>query len=214
MAVGLLKIGEIKTKPTTLNDGGNPYYVFSGSIDTNLYEDITSNKNWMEIGKNNYDLLFCRNQVMSWTYAKTTAIGQPFSGLTLEDQQWAAKVFAVDKTERESVYTENELLGFWKEFVHNAAIVRGKRWEEAKGLVSYKLSISDSIDLAKSTDSLSNEYITYGIEDYTIDGVDGLFNWLEGTGPTYSGGTGFESKSYYSTGLTQSIMTILRDGIY
>jgi hypothetical protein len=150
---------------------------------------------------------------MSWTYAKTTAIGQPFSGLTLEDQQWAAKVFAVGKTERESVYTENELLGFWKEFVHNAAIVRGKRWEEAKGLVSYQLSISDSIDLAKSTNSLSNEYITYGIEDYSADGVDGIFNWVEGTAG-FSGGTGFDAKSYHTTGLTQDIMTILRDGIY
>jgi hypothetical protein len=213
MSVGLLKIGKRIQKQTVLNQTLPELYVFSGSLDTNIYNDITSNKNWIKIGVNHYDYLFCRNQVISWTYAKTTAIGQPFSGLTLEDQQWSARVFAVGKTERESVYTENELLGFWKEFVHNAAIVRGKRWEEAKGLVSYKLSISDSIDLAKSTNSLSNEYITYGIEDYTIDGVDGLFNWLEGTAG-FSGGTGFNGKSYHTTGLTQDIMTILRDGIY
>jgi hypothetical protein len=214
MAVGLLKIGQLKERPTKLNGISDPYHVFSGALDTVKYDDITTNKNWIEIGGYVYDFMFCRNQVMSWTYAKTTAIGQPFSGLTLEDQQWAARVYAVGQTERESVCTEEELLDFWAYFIEKASETRNDRWKVAKAKASFELATLDSIDLAKSTNDLSNEYITYGIEEYSADGVDGLFDWLEGTGPTYSGGTGFESKSYYSTGLTQSIMTILRDGIY
>ena len=213
MAVELLKIGKRIEQQTVLNQDLPDLYVFSGSLDTNIYDDITSNENWMRVGLNHYDYLFCRNQVISWTYAKTTAIGQPFSGLTLGEQQWAAKVFAVGKTERESVFNDDELLEFWGDFITSANDSRKKRWISAESLVSFKLEMSDSIDLAKTTNSLSNEYITYGIEEYSADGVDGLFDWLEGTAG-FSGGTGFDAKSYYTTGLTQDIMTILRDGIY
>ena len=55
-------------------------------------------------------------------------------------------------------------------------------------------------------DELSNEYITYGIEEYSADGVDGLFDWIEGTAG-FSGGTGFDAKSYHTTGLTQNLMS-------
>ena len=150
---------------------------------------------------------------MSWTYAKTTAIGQPFSGLTLEDQQWAARVYAVGQTERESVFSEEELKGYWKDFIITANNTRKIRWEEAKSTVSFYLATADSIDLAKSTNSLSNEYVTYGIEEYAADGVDGIFDWVEGTAG-FSGGTGFDAKSYYTTDLRDKIMEILRDGIY
>lgn len=213
MAVGLLKIGEIIDKPTKLNVGQNPYYVFSGSLDTNIYQDITSNKNWMEVGKNYYDYLFCRNQVMQWTHVKTVVMGNPFSGLTQEDQEYAAMHYAVGQTERESVFPENKLKDFWKEFIITANKTRQKRWEEAKGMISFYLSITDSIDLAKSTNSLSNEYVTYGIEEYSADGVDGIFDWVESKAG-FSGGTGFDTKSYYTTNLRDDIMIILRDGIY
>jgi hypothetical protein len=218
--MSLLRIGEIITKPTKLNNTGKSYYIFTGATfdDSKVepaksYTDITSNKNWMTIGLNYYDFMFCRNQVITRTFMNTTAIGQPFSGLTLEDQQWAARVYAVGQTERESVYSQEELLEFWGEFIENASETRSKRWKAAKAKASFELPTIDSIDLAKSTNSLSNEYITYGIEEYSADGVDGIFDWVEGTAG-FSGGTGFDAKSYHTTGLTQNIMTILRDGIY
>ena len=211
--MSLLKIGEIKIKPTKLNNTGAPYYIFSESLDTDLYDDITSNKNWLGIGNKNYDFMFCRNQIMQWTYVKTVIMGQPFSALTQEDQEYAVMVYAVDKPERESVFTQEELLDHWSDFISKASICRGKRWAAAKAKASFELSTADSIDLAKSTNSLSNEYITYGIEEYSADGVDGLFDWIEGTAG-FSGGTGFDAKSYHTTGLTQNLMIILRDGIY
>jgi hypothetical protein len=218
--MSLLKIGKIKNLENhrvVIGESNNnaPSYIFSNTIDTDVYNDVTSNKNWIELGKYQYDYLFCRNQIMMWTpnyVNKEGGIG--WSGLTLEEKQIAAKNFAVGGSERAEVYTDDELRGFWSDFIDKAKESRIKRWESAKSLASYQLSVPNSIDLAKTTNDLSNEYITYGIEEYSIDGVDGLFNWLEGTGPTYSGGTGFQSKSYYSSGLTQSLMTILRDGIY
>jgi hypothetical protein len=213
MAVGLLKIGKRIEQQIVLNQELPDLYVFSGSLDTNIYEDITSNENWVNVGSSMYDFMFCRNQVMSWTYVKTTVMGNPFSALTQSDQEYAAKVYAVGKPERESVYTQEELLGYWGTFISEASKTRGIRWGAAKALVSFELSVADSIDLAKSTNSLSNEYVTYGIEQFDLDGVDGLFDWLEDTAG-FDGGTGFGGKSYHTTGLTENIMTILRDGIY
>ena len=152
----LLKISELKDKTVKVIDllseeDTLPTYVFSGDVNTELYDDITSNKNWMEIGQNYYDFMFCRNQVMQWTYVKTVVMGQPFSALTLEDQQYAAQVYAVGQTERESVYNQDELLGFWGDFIGKAKESRTKRWEAAKAKASFELSTADSIDLAKST---------------------------------------------------------------
>jgi len=213
MAIGLLKIGKRKTIQTTLGENLGDNYIFSGALDTNLYDDITSNESWITVGQSIYDFMFCRNQVMSWTYVNTVVAGQPFSALTQEDQQWAARVYAVEKAERDSIFTQDELLGHWGTFIGNASESRKKRWAAAKSIASFQLPTADSIDLAKSTNSLSNEYITYGVEEYVSDGVDGLFDWVEGTAG-FSGGTGFDAKLYHTSGLTQDIMTILRDGIY
>lgn len=213
MAVELLKIGSRIQEQTTLNEVLPDKFVFSGSLDTNVYEDVTSNKNWIEIGCNYYDFLFCRNQIMQWTYVKTAIMGNPFSGLTQEDQEYAARYYAVGKPERESVFNQNDLKEYWREFILTANKTRKKRWEEAEAMISFELEMSESIDMAKSTNSLSSEYITYGIEEYSADGVDGLFDWIESKAG-FSGGTGFDAKSYYTTGLTQDIMLILRDGIY
>jgi hypothetical protein len=57
MSVGLLKIGKRIQKQTVLNETLPELYVFSGSLDTNIYNDITSNKNWIKIGVNHYDYL-------------------------------------------------------------------------------------------------------------------------------------------------------------
>ena len=98
----LLKIGEITVKPTKLNNTGAPYYSFSGSLDTNIYTDITSNKSWLVIGKTNYDYIFCREQIMGWTAARG------FSGLTQEEKESASMTFSVSKSDRDRVHTEEE----------------------------------------------------------------------------------------------------------
>jgi hypothetical protein len=212
--MSLLRIGEILTKPTKLSSTGKPYYIFTGvTFDDGKiepgksYTEITSNKNWMEIGKHYYDYLFCRNQVMTWTAVNG------WTGLTTEEKEIAAQHFAVGPTQRNEVYTSDEQQQHWTQFIIEAEKTRNRRWHEAKGYISFTLPLIDSIDLGKSTNGLSNEYITYGIESYAKDGVDGLFDWLEGTSE-FSGGTGYNGKSYYVSTHKDNIMSILRDGIY
>ena len=207
MAIGLLKIGKRIKEQTVLNEILPPQYVFSSSLDSNVYNDITSNVNWVGVGKSSHDFLFCRNQIMMWTAVNG------FSGLTTEEKQIAAQNFAVGPTERSEVYSDSELKGFWGEFLVNSQRARNYRWNAAKSYISYVLPMADSIDLGKSTTDLSFQYITYGIEDYTSDGVAGLFDWLENTN-IYSGGTGFSGKTYWTQEHQDNMMTILRDGIY
>lgn len=205
--MSLIRIGEITIKPTKLNNTGKPYYSFSGTLDTNIYTDITSNKNWMEIGKNYYDFIFCREQVMTWT-----AING-FSALTQQEKVMASTVFAVDKTNRDQVHTEEEQKLNWNEFVLNSQNAREKRWKAAKGYISYYLTPPDSWDIAQTTDQLSNDYIVYGIKENAVDGIDGLFDWIGNTS-SYSGGTGFNGKPYYSDEYRDNLLDILKYGNY
>ena len=161
----------------------------------------------MTIGTKSHDYLFCRNQVMIWTAVNG------WGNLSTSEKQVAAEHFAVGSTERDEVYTSDEQQRHWNDFIIRAEKTRNQRWHAAKGYISYTLPLSDSIDLGKSTNSLSNEYITYGIHSYTNDGVDGLFDWFEGTSE-FSGGTGYNGKSYYVSTHKDNIMNILRDGIY
>ena len=207
MAVGLLKIGEIKTVQTTLGEISPPHFVFSGSLDTNIYNDITSNKNWMGVGTKSSDYMFCRNQVTM----RTAVIG--FSALTTEEQVVAAKHFSVAKTDRDTVLTDSEQQEGWTSLIIKTRDSRQLRWTEAKSYISYTLPMSDSIDLGKSTTTLTNEYIVYGVESYEKSGDDGLFDWIGNTS-TFSGGTGYNGKSYWVQADQDKMLEILKDGIY
>jgi hypothetical protein len=212
--MSLIRIGQITTTPSKLSVNNTQFYIFTGATFDDgkvepgkSYTEITSNKNWMDIGSNYYDYLFCRNQVMIWTAVSG------WGNLTTEEKEVAAKHFAVGPTERAEVYSNEELQNFWNDFIIIAEATRNTRWHEAKGYISYTLPLSDSIDLGKKTDTLSNEYLIYGIEDYTGDGVAGLFDWLGSTN-IYSGGTGFNGQTYWTQTDEDKIMKILRDGLY
>jgi hypothetical protein len=187
-------------------------YVFSGSVNETLYKDITDNKNWMTVGLNEYDYQFCRSQVMEWTQSEITKHNH-FSGLTTDDQTYAAMTFSVTKTERDLIRTEVEQETDWARFVDNMRASRTDRWDSAKKWISYRLDPLDSIDIAETTNTLSNNYLLYGVESNADDGVDGLFDWLENTS-SYSGGTGFSGKTYWTQELQDGIIDILKNGNY
>lgn len=205
--MSLLKIGELKIKPTKLNSTGAPYYVFSGSLDTNIYDDITSNKNWMSIGRNGYDYMFCRDQVTTWTYVNS------FSALTTDEKIIASTHFAVAKTDRDSVLTDSEQQDAWGGLIQETRKARQIRWDAAKAYISYALPMPNSIDLGKTTTDLTHDYVVYGVEQFSKDGVDGLFDYLGNTS-SYSGGTGYSGKTYWNQTDQDAMLTILIDGIY
>jgi hypothetical protein len=203
--MSLIRIGEIINKPTKLNPGNLPYYSFSGTLDTNLYTDITSNTNWMDIGMRYYDFLFCRQQVMIWSAVNG------FNNLSPNDREIASRIFAVGKPSRDLVHTEDQ--HNWKDFIESSQDAREKRWKAAKSYISYVLAPVDSLDIGISTNTLSNDYIVYGIEDYASDNVAGLFDWLGNTS-IYSGGTGYSGKSYWVQEHQDNILDILKNGNY
>jgi hypothetical protein len=204
----MIKIGRRIEKQTTVATSDTvivPYIVFSGTVNTEIYKDVTSNDSWIDIGTNHYDYLYCRNQII----IRTATIG--FSGLTNDlERQVAARNFAVGSTDRLSVYTDTELKSFWSDFILKSEKTRLSRWLLAKDYISYVLPLSDSIDMAKTTNELSNEYVKYGIESLSEDGVDGLYDWVEGTG-IYTG-SGFSTKSYWTQGHQDVIIGFLKNG--
>lgn len=204
-----LKIGEIKIKQTRLVSPDEilpPYYVFSQSIDLNLYDDISSNYNWMNVGSITYDFNFCRNQVSLLTNSVE------WSGLTVDEKTIAAQLFVVDKEKRDEVLTEDEQFIFWGELVRNSQNSRYKRWEAAKKYISYNISPSESSDLGKTTSELCNDYINYNIITKDKDGVSGLFDYLKGEGDFLE--LGLSSKPYWTQTLQNNILNILENGIY
>jgi hypothetical protein len=197
-----MKIGELKNKPTMAVDFGvsvDPYYVIGDTIDTDKYNDITSNSSFMNIGVNFIDYLACRKQVMIYT----ATIG--FDNLSLDEQKIASEHYAVGKPSRDLVHTESEQLDYWKTFVIKSQKIRQERWTMAKGYISYQLSPADSTDLALNTETLSKNFVEYGIESLAIDGVSGLYDWLNDVYP---------NKVYYNQTHKDNIMSILTTGTY
>jgi len=202
-----MKIGKLTTAQYVVLAPGqstDPEIVVASSLDLAKYTDITSISSWHKYGKHYRDYLYTRYEIM--VIAATTG----FINLSTEDKELASMYFAVSKTDRDTVSTDAEQQANWNNFVKRAVTCRANRWAEAKGYISYVLSMPDSIDLGKSADVLSHEYLVYGVEDFASDGVDGLFDWLEGTS-TYVGG-GYSAKSYWTQVDQDKIIDILRNG--
>ena len=177
----------------------DPLYVVSETLDEAEYIDITSNLAWMTIGLSFYDYLACRKQVMY----RTAVIG--FGNLSLEEQKVASQYFAVSKENRDLVHTEAEQMAYWNIFVVNSKNIREERWVKAKGYISYLLSPADSTDMALNTETLSKNFVEYGIESLAIDGVSGIYDWLTDVFPT---------KAYYNETYKNNVLSILQTGTY
>lgn len=186
----------------------DPYYVIAESIDESKYDDITNNFSWSTVGIGHKDYQFVRNQIM----LRTAIVG--FDNLpSLEEKQVASEFYAVGPNDRIKVHTLSEQESFWKDFVNNMQLSRAKRWEAARMHISFNFNITDSIAVSKDTKDLSYDYLTYGIESYALDGVVGLFDYLDGT-YSYSAGTSFSSYTSWNQTIHNKINNTLKYGIY
>jgi hypothetical protein len=205
-----LKIGKLKnivggTVSREQVSSMDPIHVFNTSLDTVKYTDITNPISWMTIGLYKYDYLFCRAQTINWLQSN------PWSGCSLEEKKYAAEHFCVGASDRAEVFTDAESELHWNNFVESAQSTRHNRWKQGKGYISYVLPLVDSLDMAEKTNDLSNLYIIYGVESNSLDGKDGLYDWVEGTS-SYSGGTGFSGQSYWTQEYQDNLSSILRKG--
>lgn len=167
------------------------------------YFDITNVYHWFNLQTElNKDYLYCRAGAIEYL----NSVGG-FSGLTQLDKENVAKNFCVSKSDRDTIYTEEEQEFFWGEFVKKSKEARALRWENAKIFASYRLSILDSSDLAVDTLELNQKYVEYGIETFSEDGKDGLYDWLRSEGNYVS--SGFLQKTYYTESLKNGIINKL-----
>lgn len=130
-----------------------------------------------------------------------------FDNLSELDKSYAAKNYCVGPIDRDKIFTNIEQEEYWYHFVVNSEICRKDRWDKAKSFASYRLSITDSSDLAVSTSLLNENFIKYGIENFAEDNQDGLFDWLKNEGNFTA--NGFSSKSYYTEELKNGIINKL-----
>tara|TARA_Y100000389_G_C17359610_1_gene463017 strand:+ start:29 stop:628 length:600 start_codon:yes stop_codon:yes gene_type:complete len=195
--MGYLKIGKYY--------GPNPsasIYQFKETLDAD-YLDISCVEYWFKIGEEaGKDFLYQRAGAMGYI-----EYSQSFDELSEYDKPYAAQNFCVDKDDRDTLYTDAEQEIYWKSYIENSQTARETRWNNAKSYISYRLSKTDSNDTAQDTLLLNEKYIYYGIESSSIDNVDGLYDYINGTSEYAS--TGFPSKTYYTSDLKDGVTNCL-----
>lgn len=188
-----MKIGKLVT-----NDSLPTFQV--KSVLDEQYVDITDVYHCFRIEEIEKDFLFRRQMAIQFIIG-----AGGFDNLTDNDKAYAAKNYCVGSTDRTKIFSLEDQEEHWYHFVVSSEECRKGRWDKAKAFASFRLSIVDSNDLALSTDSLNQNYIKYGFETKDIDGQDGLLDWLEGNG-SFSGGTGFSAKPYYTEEIKNGII--------
>lgn len=183
---------------------GNLPWIVNDTLQEN-YADISSISAWYEIGFGICDYLYTRDQIRS-IY---NTIG--FNNLTPLEKKITGQLFIASKSERDTIFTEEIQKEYWDIVVEQSQQCRLTRWEHAKKYISYKLPIIDSCDLANDTNILCNNYINYNITNIITDGVNGLFDYLQGTNNYIT--NGYPSKTYWSQLDQDTIMSILQNGM-
>jgi len=195
-----LKIGKYDGDATSATT-----YQFKVVLDID-YIDISSVREWFKsVSFANKDFIFARDGAIAYI---TNNGG--FNALNDMEKELVSKHFCVDKVDRDTVLSEDEQESFWELFVYNSQNARQHRWDIAKSFISYRLSPTDSSDIAVTTDTYSTQYIRYGIEELSVDGKDGLRDWIKNEGNLVV--SGFNSKQYYTDGLRDGLLERL-DGI-
>lgn len=182
---------------------GNQPWIVSDTTPAD-YADISSITSWYAIGFGIKDYLYVRERIREFY----TQIG--FSNLSDQEKIIVCQLFIATKAERDTIFAEEYQKEYWNMLVEQSQQCRFDRWESAKKYISYKLSPTNSSDLANDTSMLCNNYINYNITDVATSGIVGLFDYLQGIG-SYAA-TGYPSKSYWTQLDQDNIMSILHTG--
>jgi len=183
---------------------GNQPWVVQDTVPTD-YADVSSIISWYEIGFGIKDYLYVRERIREF-YTQIE-----FANLSEQEKVIVCQLFIATKAERNSIFTEEYQKEYWNMLVEQSQYCRFKRWESVKKYISYKLTPTDSSNLANDTSTLCSNYINYNITDFAKDGIAGLFDYLQGTGSYTS--TGYPSKGYWLQADQSVMMDILQNGV-
>lgn len=145
--------------------------------------------------------------------------GVGFSSLSDVDKKEAAAQFVVSAADRNSEFSTEEQVELGAVFHANSILARSERYRRAASEVYNRLSGTESAQIigliiSKGLDTL---YMQYGIEGTASGDVEGLYDYLDGTG-SYSAiglSPGLRHKTWVPIGLTitelsDRILSILR----
>lgn len=195
---------------------GNKAYVADDTVPAG-YQDISSIENWAKYGSiTGKDYKFVRHQIM----VLAATIG--WSSLSADEKLIAAQWFAVDKTSRNEVMTQEEQVAAGVSFHKGAVASRNARTDAAMLVLFNCLEWTDVLEVVDDIESsnMLYKYMEYGIEG-TLEGDDpGLFDYMEARTSTPYETTGLAAKSYTTTSgstlaeIVTKVMSILKDGDY
>jgi hypothetical protein len=182
---------------------GNQPWIVSDTTPTD-YADISSITSWYEIGFGIKDYLYMRARIREFY------IDLGFVNLTELEKQIVCQLFIATKLERDTVYPEEYQKEYWNTLVEQSQQCRFTRWEQSKNYISYKLLAIDSSNLANDTSLLCGNYINYNITSIATNNIDGLFDYLQGTGNYTT--NGYPSKNYWTQIDQDTMMSLLQTG--
>lgn len=236
------KLGRLKVVRDTIAQPGeivDSEYLASESLDLNIYNDISSIKNWFECGMYvGKDYKFIRRRIQELTPLDNDENG--WNGLSQEEKFIVSRLKATNLSRVRDILGSN-MDNFMTRFDLDSQNCRIERFSMAKTILLNNVERIDAFLILQilENDKLVDKYIYQGIEGtLDTDPIEGLFNFIESTPLShYSGQTqdpfgnnlgkyettgiltrtlNFQQNSQISTNseLVNSIMNCLREGIY
>ena len=167
----------------------------------------------------NKDYKFYRNEIL---ILANITIG--WSNLTQTEKELSARIFAVDKTKRDQIYTLQEQIN--QGFTHHYSSMDSRK----KRVVAVELELFNRLQLTEvgevfndiKSQGIYDSYLEMGNEGIQEGDIAGLFDYIEGTlrtGSPWSTSGGFYNKGFTPIGMTMSeltakVMDIIKNGNY
>lgn len=180
------------------------------------YVDISSIENWDKWGYN----AGCDYKLIRTEISKLEQF-QVWANLTTAEKAVCARLFVVDKSKRDEIYTTVQQIQLGLLFHKYSVECRTTRFAYASMEVYNRLAPSEAATVVSEieADGLPTKYIQFGHEGTEVGDPEGLFDYLQSVVGTGYATTGLSSKAYVPDGMTlpqlvDRIMDILRDGDY
>jgi len=162
-------------------------------------------------------------------WLKNYVVVNNFYSLSLDEQTLCVQNFAVDRTERDTIYNEQDQINYGTIYHKKSVDSRNKRVSVVIAEIHNRLNEADAkqvvADLVHgvsgSDDNLIWKYESFGVEGTLEGDVDGLFDYVEArTGSAFSG-SGFVDKNYTlinpsnnMDSMSECLMDVLKSGSY
>lgn len=187
-----------------------------GTSATSAYEDISSIENWEKWGPDTgKDFKFYRREI-KLLYEETT-----WEALTTEEKKVLSRMFIVEKTKRDEVYTTEEQMYYSRIFHKNSTESRQVRYSLVASMLFNNLSKTDCFSVMDDIEEnhLMVNYIHYGLEGVDKGDPEGIYDYINSTTGTSYASAGFNEKNITPVcGSKQCMidraMQILEEGLY